>query len=204
MATDRILSIFMRRLYGLFFCLWAPLFACCLSAPEPGDWLGVGFRTPEQTFRTFQTGLRADQPDLEYRCFALEFKRQNIENQGFYRQFREELFRRNPLLKLAATAEIIEVQERPRGVRRLIARVDTWFHDEVFAVDFVREDYYEIFEGEEIGSDDFCSFEDSVALKNDRYIIVIPANAEIPLVGISEIRIGSSWRIASFPTLETP
>ena len=51
-----------------------PLFAGCLAAPEPEDFLAVGFRRPEQTFRTFQTALRADLPDLEYRCLSAAFK----------------------------------------------------------------------------------------------------------------------------------
>jgi len=45
-------------LYAAFLTTWA-LSSACLSAPTPDQWLAVGFRSPEQTFGTFQTGLRA-------------------------------------------------------------------------------------------------------------------------------------------------
>ena len=164
----------------------------------------MGFRTPEQTFRTFQTRLRADQPDLEYRSFSYAFKSSNGLNQSLYREFRDELFRRQPFLKFAATAEVIGREELPGGIVRLSAKVDTWFHDEVFAVDFVREDFYELYEKGEIEDDGFRAFDELVAYRNDSYIVVIPDEAEIPLDQVSEIRVGGSWLIVGFPTLGTP
>jgi hypothetical protein len=40
--------------------------SCRAPRPAPEDWLSVGFRTPEQAFESFRTGLRADHPALEY------------------------------------------------------------------------------------------------------------------------------------------
>ena len=181
--------------------MWVSLLACCVSAPKPADWLAVGFRTPEETFRTFQTGLRADQPDLEYRCFSYRFKKANGMNQGFYREFRRELFAAQPLLRWAATAEIVGREELPDGTIRLTARVDTWFRDEVFAVDFVREDFYEIRRDGEVADDDIVRFEDHVAYRNESYLVSIPDEAEVPVEEVSEIRVGRSWLITAFPTL---
>ena len=70
--------------------------AGCLGGPKPEAWLAVGFRTPAQTFRTFQTGLRADLPDLEYRCLGADMKRRvgadgMALHQLLYREFRSEL-----------------------------------------------------------------------------------------------------------------
>ena len=192
----------MPRSYGFLLLVWAPLWACCVSAPKPEDWLAVGFRTPEQTFRTFQTGLRADLPDLEYRCFSPEFLRENVRNQAVYREFREELFRRQPLLKLAATAKVVARDELPGGLVRLTARVETVFGDEVFAVDFAREDFYEIREAGEVVDDGFRRLDELCAYRNESYIVELPDEVGIPLDHVSEITVGSQWLIAAIPMLE--
>src|SRR5262245_33705193 len=97
--------------YVFVLTAWA-LSASCLSAPRPEDWLGVGFRSPEQTFRTFQTGLRAGLPDLEYRCLGSDFKQRagGLTLLG-YAEYRRELFKAQPWLKLAAKAKIRSVRE---------------------------------------------------------------------------------------------
>jgi len=188
-------------MYELLRFVWVSLLVGCVSAPKPADWLAVGFRTPEQTFRTFQTGLRSDQPDLEYRSFSYRFKKANGINQGFYREFRKELFAAHPLLRWAATAEIVGREELHDGTVRLTARLDTWLHDEVFTVDFIREDFYEIRRAGEIADDDIVRFEDHVAYRNESYLVSIPDEAGVPVEEVSEIRVGHSWLISGFPTI---
>ncbi len=47
--------------YAFLAPLWAwILCACCVSPAAPEDLAAMGFRTPEQTFRTFQTALRSE------------------------------------------------------------------------------------------------------------------------------------------------
>ena len=91
----------MRALaYAFLLSAWA-LSGGCVGAPKPKDWLAVGFRSPEQTSRTFQTGLRAGFPELEYRCLGAAFKRRAAGEMGAfsllgYVEFRRELFRAQP------------------------------------------------------------------------------------------------------------
>ena len=176
----------------------------CLSGPKSEDWLAVGFRTPEQTFRTFQTGLRAGLPDLEYRCFSSGFKSgASSGDPGFtqtlYREFRSELFRRKPWLQLAAKARIQETQPVGRDRVRVLAKVDTWFHDETFAVDFVREDYYELWVDGKRVADDSLAWPRMASAKGGELTVRVPLPPDLHLEAIGELRAGSEWKIDGFP-----
>lgn len=193
----------MARLYGLLLLLWvAPFLGCSLAPPKPEDWKKEGRRTPEQTFLRFQIGLRTDDPNLEYSCLAYEFKRDRIQNQAVYREAREELFRRQPFIKLAATAEVLETEYLPGGRARLTAKVSTWLRDETFYIEFVREEYYEVYEEGELAYDDFADMGELVAQKSGSYVAFIPDEDGIPLERISELRIGRHWLISGFAAFE--
>lgn len=188
------------RLYVLLAFLWAGL-AGCLSDPEPEAWLAVGYRTPEQTFRTLQTALRAELPDLEWRCLGNDLKRRAGGSQLLYREFRRELFRTRPWLKLAARAEVRDVQEVGPGRVRLVAEVETWFHDETFAIDLVREDFYEVWADGVRIDDDFAKWT-SLARVEDGMLTVrvqLPEGLDVGEVG--ELRAGHEWKIDGFPML---
>jgi hypothetical protein len=196
--------------YVLLAALWA-LLAGCLAAPEPEAWLAVGHRTPEQTFRTFQTALRADEPDLEYRSLGHDFKRRNGVTQLGYREFRRELFSSRPWLKLAARAEIREVRELAPGRVLLVAEVDTWFHDETFALELVREDYYELYaaarpgEDEEEGGarvdDDFAPWSRIARAEEGTLVVRVPLPEDLDVREVGELRAGHEWKIDGFPML---
>lgn len=192
-------------LYAFLVAAWA-LSACCISRPKDEDWLAVGFQTPEQTFRTFQTGLRADDPDLEYRCLGSDLKRRfREENDGLpltqlaYREFRRELFSRQPWLKLAAKAHVKSVQPLGPGRVRLQAEVDTWFHDEEFAIDLAREDFYEIYSEGRRAADDATDWNDVAAAEGDELVVRVPLPPDLQPGHVSEVRVGREWKFDGFP-----
>src|SRR5262245_56339527 len=199
----------MRALaYALVLLAWA-LCACCLSGPKAEDWLAVGFRTPEQTFRTFQTGLRAGLPDLEYRCLGADFKRRAAgELQGFsllgYVEFRRELFHTQPWLKLAAKAKIRSVRQVAPDRVQIQAEVDTWFHDERFTVELVREDYYELYVGDQRIDDDFADWSRIARAKDGSLVVTVPLPDGRTVAELGELRAGREWKIDGFPLPSQP
>lgn len=185
--------------------LWAPVgLSACLSAPEPQDLLAVGFRSPEQAFRTFQTALRADLPDLEYRCLSSDFKAREGIHQLGWREFREELFGSRPWLKLAAKAEIRETLPLPDGRRRVVAHLDTLFVDETFAVDFRREDYHETFDAEGLLEDDTRPWNKTATEREGRLVLTVPMPQGVAVHEIVEFRAGREWKIDGFELLPAP
>jgi hypothetical protein len=195
----------MRALvYAFLVAAWALVATSCwVSRPEPEDWLAVGFQTPEQTFRTFQTGLRADLPDLEYRSLSTDFKRRNNVSQALYREFRSQLFRRSPWLKLAGRAKVKHRIELPGGRVRLVAEVDTWLHDETFAVDFAREDFYELWvEGKRV-KDDLARWSGLAREQEGKLVVTVPLPGGLPAAEIGQLVAGHEWKIDDFPLSES-
>lgn len=194
----------MRALaYAFLLSAWA-LSAACLAGPKAEDWLAVGFRSPEQTFRTFQTGLRAGLPDLEYRCLGAGFKRRAADELGAisllaYAEYRRELFRAQPWLKLAAKAKIKAVRTLSPERVQVVAEVDTWFHDETFAVDLVREDYYELYVGEKRIADDLADWGRIARGRDGALVVTVPLPSGLGVLEVGELRAGHEWKIDGFP-----
>jgi len=186
------------RLYGWLVVAWA-LAAACVSAPEPADWLALGFRTPEQTFQSFQTGLRAELPDLEYRSLSSGFKRREGLTQLAYREYRHELFRREPWLKLAAEAKIERVERISDARARLVARVDTWFHEERFELELVREDYYEVWVDGARRDDGNAAWLELVREEDAALVVTVPRPPALQADELSEVVAGREWKIDSLP-----
>lgn len=187
-------------LYAILLPAWA-LAAGCLAAPEPEDWLEVGYRTPEQTFRTFQTGLRSERPELEYLCLSSGLKQRLGASLLAYLEFRRELFRSQPWLKLAAKAEVEQRLELADGRVRLVAEVDTWFRDETFALELVSEEYYELWvDGVRI-DDDTVEWRRIAREKDGHLVVTIPLPDGRGVAEIGELRAGREWKIDGFPAL---
>jgi hypothetical protein len=184
--------------YAIVPSVWAWIFcACCLSPAAPEDLLAVGYRSPEQTLQTFQTALRSDLLGLEYKCLSEGFKRRHGVTELTWRLVREDM----PWLKHAARAEIVEREDLPGGRKRLVARLDTLFVDETFAVDFVRHDFYETYDDEGLLEDDFASWREIARKEGDSLILEVPMPEGVAPHEITEFRAGQEWKIHSFERL---
>ena len=138
------------------------LASCWVSPPRVEDLLAVGYRTPEQTFGTFQTAVRADEPELEYRCFSQDFRDRNGISKLVWREARERLREQFPFLRKGITAaEPIE----PLEVRGDRARLRVATHSYVIEVGFVREDFVEAFAGADLWFDDSIGFSEHVRIQ---------------------------------------
>ena len=167
----------------------------------------VGFRDPVQTFETFRLAFRGDLLDLEYRCLSSGFQRRNQLSQLGYREFRDELVAQEPLLRLALhKAEVVEI-DRGTTRSRIVARA--W--RATFVLDFVREDFWEIWGGSELLAD--ASVDD---MRAEGYLRASKTPdgtpwlvGQIPLEGladperITEARIGSEWKIDDFQVIDS-
>jgi hypothetical protein len=112
--------------------------SCLATGPSPADWQAVGFRTPEQTFRTFRTAFATEQLDLEYRCLSDAFRtREGLD--GFsYRQLRDRLEQEIPGLHHLSRAEVRGRLERGPDRVALVARVAVLWVERWFLVELVR------------------------------------------------------------------
>lgn len=174
------------------------LFAGCLSAPSSEALLAVGFRTPEQTFRSFQTALRADLVDLEYRCLSSGFKHAHGVSQLVYDTARERLFEEQPLIKWVARAEILDVEPLSAHRVRLTARVDALFTARTFVVYLVREEFYETFDAEGRLEDGYVPWTTLASVAGDTLRLCVPMPEGTSLDEIVELRAGSEWKLDGF------
>ncbi|MCY2960964.1 MAG: hypothetical protein NTY35_12440 [Planctomycetota bacterium] len=182
---------------------WTLLCGACVSPPEPADILAVGFRTPEQAFRTFQTATRLDNPDLELRCFSLDFRARNRISQLTWREGRAELYARQPWLRAGiAGAEVVDVRSSA-GHARL--RIDTAGGE--YVVELVREDFAEAWAGSERVLDESIDWRTQTGVQpgagERRWIfgrVAIPSGVDES--AITEQRYGREWKIDDVGPLE--
>jgi hypothetical protein len=196
----------MRSLLPALVALGAASLACAAPRPEPEDWLEAGFRTPAQAFRTYRTALAGDQPALEYRSLSADFKRREGLTQLAYREFRERLFREEPWLGSLARARVTDEIELGPGRRRLVAEVSVLFWHEVFAVDLVREGFYELWSGDTLLDDGYAPFRElaSDAPAVGGLVLTLPLPASEPFETVTEARAGEEWKIDGFVDLPEP
>lgn len=172
------------------------LAGACVCPPDPADVLAVGFRTPEQAFRTFQTATRLDAPDLELRCFSVGFRERNRISQLTWREGRADLYARKPWLRAGiAGAEIAEAQVE--GARARL-RIDTAGAD--YVVELVREDFAEAWAGPERVLDEALEWDAATGVQagqgDRRWIfgrVALPSGVDGSTV--SDLRFGREWKI---------
>jgi hypothetical protein len=181
-----------------------PLASACCAAPTAEDWRAVSYRSPETTFRTFQTALGAGQPDLEYRSLSSDLKRREGLSELAYLEFRDALFRAQPWLARAACAEILSVSELAPDRVRLRAQARFLFSRRSFEVELVREDFYELWRGAELASDGSARFSELVTADPSGVVGRTPAPEAVALGEITELRIGREWKIDAFLELTEP
>jgi len=170
----------------------------CLCPPSNKDLLAVGYRSPEQTVRTFQTGVKADDPGLEYRCLSSGFRRRNGLSGLIWREFREELFAQNPFLRTGlAKAKIVTVDTDGAHSRIVIGSFGR-----LFELELVREDFAQLYAGSEQVLDREAPFEQWTSVERAGDELWLTGGAPVPagLDGhlITELRLGREWKIDDF------
>lgn len=185
--------------------------SCAVAPPAPEALANVGFRSPKQAFQTFQVAVGADLIDLEYRCYAEEFKREWDITQGNYRIARKQLFDEIPWIRRVSTAEVRSETVIDPTLVRLDARVTFLLQTVDVEVYLARGDFYELWVGDERISDANIEFNDVVRRVSegddpfDRTEMVLAAvELESPVAprvasrldSITEMRVGREWRIA--------
>jgi len=178
--------------------------ACCVAPPETLDLLAVGFRTPEQAFASFRTAVRADDPGLLRRCLSADFVARNRLSEQVFRTFWEKLEKDQPLLrKGVADAE----PKGPADVRSGRARIRAESHGKELLVELVREDFCELFAGDEKLVDEAAPFRERAGVQpaSDGTSWVfgrMPLPSGVAAERVTELRVGREWKIDSFLVVE--
>jgi hypothetical protein len=178
---------------------------CCVAPPRPDDWLAVGWRSPTQAFGSFQTAIRADSAELEYRAFSTGFRdRHRISKLG-WREAREKLREEYPWLRKGiADAEFksVPVVEGDRAHGVIVS------HGTEVAIGFVREDFAQLWEGDALVSDELVVFRDATFVQKGgdqtpefHGHVALPSGDETGSA-ITELTIGREWKIDSFEAIE--
>lgn len=192
---------------ALLLVLGMPAWAgCCLFVRPPAarELLEVGFRSPEQAFRSFQVGWRADEPDLELRCLARAFRERERISRLTYREFRARLMADEPFLRLGIADAAAAGPAEVRGDR---ARLVVESHGRRLSVEFVREDGVETWAGTE------CVHFESTAFDAHTQTEALPAggtrlwaHVELPegvdAGRVTELRLAREWKIDGFELLD--
>ena len=178
--------------------------ACCVSPPRAGELLDVGFRTPEQTFRTFQTAVRAEDPGALRRCFSAAFIAENQLSEMVFLEFWDRLVAEQPLLRTGIDDATIE---EPVEIRRNLARLTATSHGRRIRIALVREDFCEAWEGSERRIDEAAAFAERSGIQEGsdgtRWIYGrMPVPEGVATERITELRVGREWKIDGFEELE--
>jgi len=185
-----------------------PLGACCVSPPLVSEWEAVGFRSPSQAIATFQTAVRADAPELEYRCFSTGFRARNGISKVVWREAREELRSRHPWLRKGLADARVEGAIDQRGDRATAQLVTHGWH---IRVGLVREDYAELWAGDRLVSDEenvsFARQSAAQEASDGRVWVsgsVLAPAGFTPEDEVTEVHVGREWKIDSFENVDEP
>lgn len=198
------------QLFALLLGLWL-LGSACVTPPTPQEILATGFRTPEMTFKSFQVGVAADLPRLEYRCLSAGFRSRVNNGQGLsqlaYRELREQVLSKRLEFWLGIPdAEIIAVESMGEGRRLLRASS----HGHEFELEMIREDYWQIWSGDELLADEALpngSFPQWAEIYREdgrspqvSALALLPSDLALRDIdelnrSLTEFRIGREWKI---------
>lgn len=173
----------------------------CVSPPSAEELARLGYRSPQQTFASFQVAVRADSPVLEYRCLSVGFRERNRVSQLSWREFRDEWYASHPLLRRAlAKARVLSVEELAADRRVLLAES----HGRRLLVHFVREAFYQVYAGDMLHADELLPQQRGLQpylgaepLEHDRALLTAAVElraSELPEQP-TEFRIGLEWKI---------
>jgi hypothetical protein len=183
-----------------FLLVPAAVAACCVSPPDTRELLAVGFRSPEQSFSSFQTAVRADDPGLLRRCLSADFVARNHLSEQVFRTFWEELCRKERYLRKGIADAQAKGTAEIRGDRALI-RAET--HGRKLEVELVREDFCEAWAGGEKVVDEAVPFRERTGVRpasdGTPWMfgqLALPPGA--PADRVTELRFGREWKIDAF------
>ena len=170
--------------------LWTGLCACP-SLPKAEDWLDVGFRSPRQTFHTFRTALAdGQQAGLEYRCFSGAFKAREGLSALTYHEFREQLLEDQPLLRTFFSRAAV-TQVTVKGKKAVL---EAKVAGRALLLELVREDYWEMWDGEEL-------LDDALVPDLGQLLSQEPGKPDLEIrlpaahITPTEVRLGGEWKI---------
>lgn len=165
--------------------------AGCTSMPTPSELLNVGWRSPEQCFAAFQIAVRADEPQLEYRCFSQHFRAENHVSQWAWREFREELWSQFGSRWAVAKAE-------PRGPARVHgdrAEMLVRALGKNVRLHFVREEFGQIWGGETLLADAALDFHAHSGAQEGLFYGQVPLPPDCDPNQVTELRLGLEWKL---------
>ncbi len=208
MDTTPLLRKF--SLHAQLLALSLAFLASCAGPDVREELSRAGFRTPRQTFDTYRAAFLSDLIQLEYRCLSSGFRRANQITLLNYGEAREILLREQSFLKFGLSrAEVVQVDALAADRVRLHIRSESLFHDTRFAIELVREDFYEIWaDGEYLQDDHLDRFSNAFRVTADADGNAV-AQSWVPLddpdrgTRITEFRVGREWKI-DFITLLDP
>jgi hypothetical protein len=169
--------------------------AACVSAPTPAEVLASGFRTPEQAFRAFQVAVAADDPGFELLCFSSAFRARHRISQLTWREAREDLYARQPWLRLGISRAEVEGIEIEGARARLAVRAGS----RRIEVRLVREEFGQLWRGAERAFDDQIGWDAATGAQADGgrrwFFGQVELPEGVPPEEISELRVGREWKI---------
>lgn len=196
------------------------LAGCNVPAPTVRQGLDYGFRTPEQTFRSWRTAVQGDLLVEEYKTLSKSWRARNGGTSLFtYSEARDTVLERYPQLRWALyRAKEPEVLARGERVALLQSRVPgpLWFGDKWLVVQLVREGFWDVW----VDSDPYQPIDgrtvrDIVDSQNLYFsdkqgtpllygiVQVQPDDAKWPAeVGL--LQVGWEWKIDDFQLLDEP
>ena len=195
-----------RTRYLVPLLVMAGLLPGCVSPPTAAELLATGFRTPEQTFETFQVAVRARENGLARRCFSSAFLAQNRLSGMTFGEFIDELEDEEPFLRKGlADAEIVGPVQYV-GIR---ARLEAVSHGTRMQIEFVREGFGEVWSGDQRTVDENLDFDEHTGIQSGAdggrwFFGQLPLPAGAPSSALSELRIGTEWKIDALGLAEAP
>lgn len=196
------------------------LAGCKVPAPTVRQGLDYGFRTPEQTFRSWRTAVQGDLLVEEYKTLSKSWRARNGGTSLFtYSEARDTVLERYPQLRWALyRAKEPEVLARGERVALLQSRVPgpLWFGDKWLVVQLVREGFWDVWvESEPYQPIDGRTVPDIVDSQNLYFsdkqgtpllygiVQVDPDDAKWPdEAGL--LQVGWEWKIDDFQLLDEP
>jgi hypothetical protein len=193
---------------------------CQVPEPTVRQGLDYGFRTPEQTFRSWRTAVQGDLLVEEYKTLSKSWRARNGGTSLFtYSEARDTVLERYPQLRWALyRAKEPEVLARGERVALLQSRVPgpLWFDDKWLVVQLVREGFWDVW----VDSDPYQPIDgrtvsDIVDSRNLYFsdqqgtpllygiVQVKPEDAEWP-DDVGLLQVGWEWKIDEFQLLDEP